>query len=179
MAGSINKVILIGNLGADPEIRHTQDGRPIANMRIATSETWRDKNTGERREKTEWHTIVIFSEGLCKVVEQYVKKGSKVYLEGALQTRTWEDRDGNTRYTTEVVLKAFNSTLVMLDGASGNRPPPAGSEDDYGTQSTRDESKPMQRPHTGFSSADYQRAKSGDANAPSFRREGLDDEVPF
>ena len=94
MAGSVNKVILVGNLGADPEIRRTQDGRPIANLRVATSESWRDKNTGERKEKTEWHRVVIFSEGLCKIAEQYLKKGSKVYLEGALQTRKWQDKDG-------------------------------------------------------------------------------------
>ena len=116
MAGSVNKVILIGNVGADPEIRRTQDGRPIANLRIATSETWRDRNSGERREKTEWHNVVVFNEGLCKVVEQYVKKGAKLYIEGALQTRKWQDQTGNDRYSTEVVLQGFNSTLTMLDG---------------------------------------------------------------
>ena len=120
MAGSVNKVILIGNLGADPEIRRTQDGRPIANLRVATSETWRDKATGERREKTEWHRVVIFNEGLCKIVEQYVKKGSKVYLEGALQTRKWQDKDGQDRYSTEVVLQGFNSQLTMLDKMGGS-----------------------------------------------------------
>lgn len=119
MAGSVNKVILIGNLGADPEIRRTQDGRPIANLRVATSESWRDRNTGERREKTEWHRVVIFSEGLAKIAEQYLKKGSKVYLEGQLQTRKWEDQSGQERYTTEVVLQGFNSTLTMLDGRPG------------------------------------------------------------
>ena len=111
MAGSVNKVILIGNLGADPEIRRTQDGRPIANLRIATSESWRDKATGERKEKTEWHRVVIFSEGLCKIVEQYLKKGSKVYIEGQLQTRKYNDKDGVEKYSTEVVLQNFNSTL--------------------------------------------------------------------
>ncbi|MET3854762.1 single-strand DNA-binding protein [Rhizobium sp. OAE497] len=116
MAGSVNKVILIGNVGADPEIRRTQDGRPIANLRIATSEQWRDRNSGERREKTEWHTVVVFNEGLCKVVEQYVKKGAKLYIEGALQTRKWQDQQGQDRYSTEVVLQGFNSTLTMLDG---------------------------------------------------------------
>ncbi len=116
MAGSVNKVILIGNVGADPEIRRTQDGRPIANLRIATSETWRDRNSGERKEKTEWHTVVVFNEGLCKVVEQYVKKGAKLYIEGALQTRKWQDQTGNDRYSTEVVLQGFGSTLTMLDG---------------------------------------------------------------
>ena len=125
MAGSVNKVILIGNLGADPEIRRTQDGRPIANLRVATSETWRDKNTGERREKTEWHRVVIFNEGLCKIVEQYLKKGSKVYLEGALQTRKWQDKDGQDRYSTEVVLQGFNSQLTMLDTRGGGGAGPA------------------------------------------------------
>ncbi|MBX9710143.1 MAG: single-stranded DNA-binding protein [Xanthobacteraceae bacterium] len=119
MAGSVNKVILVGNLGADPEIRRTQDGRPIANLSVATSETWRDKNSGERKEKTEWHRVVIFSEGLCKIAEQYLKKGSKVYIEGALQTRKWQDKDGKDKYSTEVVLQGFNSTLTMLDGRSG------------------------------------------------------------
>lgn len=114
--GSVNKVILVGSLGADPEIRRTQDGRPIANLRIATSESWRDKHSGERKEKTEWHTVVCFSEGLCKVIEQYVKKGSKVYIEGALTTRKWQDQSGNDRYSTEVVLQGFNSTLTLLDG---------------------------------------------------------------
>ncbi|MEP0235204.1 single-stranded DNA-binding protein [Roseibium sp.] len=116
MAGSVNKVILVGNLGADPEIRRTQDGRPIANLRIATSETWRDRGSGERREKTEWHRVVIFNEGLCKVAEQYLRKGSKVYLEGQLQTRKWQDQSGQDKYSTEVVLQGFNSTLTMLDG---------------------------------------------------------------
>ena len=108
MAGSVNKVILVGNLGDDPEIRRTQDGRPIANLRIATSESWRDKNTGERRDKTEWHRVVIFSEGLCKVAEQYLRKGSKVYIEGQLQTRKWQGQDGQDRWTTEVVLQGFS-----------------------------------------------------------------------
>jgi single-strand DNA-binding protein len=119
MAGSVNKVILVGNLGADPEIRRTQDGRPIANLRVATSESWRDKATGERKEKTEWHRVVIFNEGLCKIAEQYLKKGAKVYLEGALQTRKWQDQSGQERYSTEVVLQGFNSQLTMLDRAGG------------------------------------------------------------
>lgn len=120
MAGSINKVILVGNLGNDPDIRRTQDGRPIANLSIATSDTWKDKNTGERREKTEWHRVVIFNEGLCRIAEQYLKKGSKVYLEGQLQTRKWQDKDGNDRWSTEVVLQGFNGNLTMLDGRSDN-----------------------------------------------------------
>ncbi|MFV0295828.1 MAG: single-stranded DNA-binding protein [Hyphomicrobiaceae bacterium] len=119
MAGSVNKVILVGNLGADPEIRRTQDGRPIANLRIATSETWRDRNSGERRERTEWHRVVVFNEGLCKVVEQYVKKGAKLYIEGQLQTRKWQDQQGQDRYSTEIVLQGFNSTLTMLDSRGG------------------------------------------------------------
>ncbi len=121
MAGSVNKVILVGNLGRDPEIRRTQDGRPIANLSVATSENWRDKATGERREKTEWHRVVIFNEGLCKVVEQYLKKGAKVYLEGQLQTRKYTDKDGVEKYSTEVVLQGFNSVLTMLDGARRRR----------------------------------------------------------
>ena len=116
MAGSVNKVILIGNLGADPEIRHTQDGRPIANLRVATSESWRDKASGEWREKTEWHRVVIFNENLARIAEQYLKKGAKVYLDGSLQTRKWEDQQGQERYTTEVVLQGFNAQLTMLDG---------------------------------------------------------------
>jgi single-strand DNA-binding protein len=119
MAGSVNKVILVGNLGKDPEIRRTQDGRPIANLSVATSESWRDKATGERKEKTEWHRVVIFNEGLCKVAEQYLKKGAKVYIEGQLQTRKWTDQSGADKYSTEVVLQGFNSNLTMLDGRGG------------------------------------------------------------
>jgi single-strand DNA-binding protein len=121
MAGSVNKVILVGNLGADPEIRRTQDGRPIANLRLATSESWRDKATGERREKTEWHRVVIFNENLCRIAEQYLKKGSKVYVEGALQTRKWQDQSGQDKYSTEVVLQGFRGELTLLDraGAGG------------------------------------------------------------
>jgi len=133
MAGSVNKVILVGNLGADPEIRRTQDGRPIANLRIATSESWRDRNTGERREKTEWHRVVIFNEGLCKVAEQYLRKGSKVYLEGQLQTRKWQDQSGQERYSTEVVLQGFNSNLTMLDGRGEGGGQGGGSLPDYGS----------------------------------------------
>jgi single-strand DNA-binding protein len=156
MAGSVNKVILIGNLGADPEIRRTQDGRPVANLRVATSESWRDKNTGERREKTEWHRVVIFSEGLCKIVEQYLKKGSKVYLEGALQTRKWTDKDGQERYTTEVVLQGFNSQLTMLDRAGGGADRSEGG--DFGSPGPSAARKP---------------AMAGGG------RGDLDDEIPF
>jgi single-strand DNA-binding protein len=154
MSGSLNKVQLIGNLGADPEIRHTQDGRPIANLRIATTESWRDKQSGERKEKTEWHTVVIFSEGLCKVAEQYLKKGSKVYIEGQLQTRKWQDRDGNDRYSTEVVLQSFGGTLVMLDA--------------------KQEGGNMFREATGQSPQDNPEAQPG----PSFARDETE-EVPF
>jgi single-strand DNA-binding protein len=119
MAGSVNKVILIGNLGADPEVRTFQNGGKVCNIRIATSETWRDKNTGERREKTEWHSVAIFNENLVRVAEQYLRKGSKVYVEGQLQTRKWQDQSGADRYTTEVVLQGFNGNLTMLDGAPG------------------------------------------------------------
>ncbi|PCJ75505.1 MAG: single-stranded DNA-binding protein [Rhodobacteraceae bacterium] len=119
MAGSVNKVIILGNLGADPEIRTFGNGGKVANLRIATSERWRDKNTGENREKTEWHTVAIFSEGLVRVVEQYLKKGSSVYIEGKLQTRKWQDQSGNDRYSTEVVLQGFDSKLVMLGGNQG------------------------------------------------------------
>jgi single-strand DNA-binding protein len=119
MAGSINKVILVGNLGRDPEIRSTNDGTRIANLALATSETWRDRNSGERKEKTEWHRVVIFNERLVEVVEKYVKKGSKLYIEGALQTRKWTDNQGQERYSTEVVLQRFRGELTMLDGARG------------------------------------------------------------
>ena len=127
MAGSLNKVMLIGNLGADPEIRSFQNGGKVANLRIATSEQWKDKNTGERQERTEWHTVAIFSEGLVNVVERFLKKGSKVFVEGKLQTRKWQDQSGNDRYTTEIVLRNFNSSLVMLDGRRDG-----GSGDDFG-----------------------------------------------
>jgi len=162
MAGSVNKVILIGNLGADPEIRRTQDGRPIANLRVATSDSWRDKTTGERREKTEWHRVVIFNEGLCKIVEQYLKKGSKVYLEGALQTRKWTDKDGHEKYSTEVVLQGFNSSLTMLDGRGGGGASSAGdSSEEFGSSGTSmsRERKP--------------------AMAGGGKRDDMDDEIPF
>ena len=119
MAGSVNKVILIGNLGKDPEIRRTQDGRPICNLNLATTDSWRDKTSGERKERTEWHRVVIFSEPLCKIAEQYLKKGAKVYIEGALQTRKWTDQAGVEKYSTEVVLQGFNGTMTMLDGRQG------------------------------------------------------------
>jgi single-strand DNA-binding protein len=120
MAGSVNKVILIGNVGKDPEIRTTQDGKEIANLVLATSESWKDRNTGERREKTEWHRIVVFSDGLVNIIKNYVKKGSKLYIEGALQTRKWNDNSGAEKYTTEIVLQGYSSTLAMLDNKGGN-----------------------------------------------------------
>lgn len=130
---SVNKVILVGNLGADPEIRRTQDGKAIANLRVATSESWRDKSTGERKEKTEWHRVTIFSEAITKVAEQYLKKGSKVYLEGSLQTRKWQDKDGQDKYSTEIVLQGFNSSLVMLDSKSDGEAPRDMVPDPIGT----------------------------------------------
>nr|WP_170540925.1 single-stranded DNA-binding protein [Ruegeria arenilitoris] len=116
MAGSVNKVILIGNLGRDPEVRTFQNGGKVCNLRIATSETWKDRNTGERRERTEWHSVAIFNDGLVRVAEQYLRKGSKLYIEGQLQTRKWQDQSGQDRYSTEVVLQGFNAKLVLLDG---------------------------------------------------------------
>lgn len=165
MAGSVNKVILVGNLGKDPEIRRTQDGRPIANLSIATSETWRDKNSGERKEKTEWHRVVIFNEGLCKVAEQYLKKGAKVYIEGALQTRKWTDQSGVEKYSTEVVLQGFNSTLTMLDGRGGGGGGSFGDEPggDFGS------SGPV-------SSAPRRAVAAGTGGG---RNNDMDDDIPF
>lgn len=155
MAGSVNKVILVGNLGRDPEIRTTQDGREIANFSIATSESWKDRNTGERKEKTEWHRVVIFNEALVNVVKNYVKKGSKLYLEGSLQTRKWTDKDGHEKYTTEVVLQGFNAVLTMLDSKRDG-----GSSFSDGTQS-------------------YGAAASSSAPAPAKASQLADDEIPF
>lgn len=134
MAGSVNKVILIGNLGRDPEVRSFQNGGKVCNLRIATSENWKDRNTGERRERTEWHSVAIFQEGLVRVAEQYLRKGSKVYIEGQLQTRKWQDQSGNDRYSTEVVLQGFGGTLTMLDGpgGGGGGQGGGGQSDNYG-----------------------------------------------
>ena len=151
MAGSVNKVILVGNLGKDPEIRRTQGGKAIANLSVATSESWRDKSSGERKEKTEWHRVVIFNEGLAKIAEQYLKKGSKVYLEGSLQTRKWQDNSGQDKYTTEVVLNGFNATLTMLSGRSGG--------DD--------------------AASDYSPDQRAGGEANTSRRADMDDEIPF
>jgi single-strand DNA-binding protein len=157
MAGSVNKVILVGNLGRDPEIRSTQDGTKIANLSLATSETWRDRNSGERRERTEWHRVVIFNEKLCEVAEKYLRKGSKIYIEGALQTRKWTDQSGVEKYSTEVVLQRFRGELTMLDsrGEGGG-----GGAGDYGGQ------------------GDYGSESRGEP-MPASRGADLDDEIPF
>ena len=159
MAGSINKVTLIGKLGKDPEVRHTQDGAPIVTLAIATSDSWKDKATGEKREKTEWHRVVIFNEHLCKVAENYLKKGSKIYIEGSLQTRKWTDNAGVEKYSTEVVLQRYNGELTMLDGRG-----------DTGGYS-----------QDGGSSDNYNQAASGGGggSAPASEKPGFDDEIPF
>jgi single-strand DNA-binding protein len=165
MAGSLNKVTLIGNLGKDPEIRRTQDNRPIAVFSIATTESWKDKNSGEKREKTEWHNVVVFNEGLCGVIEKYIKKGSKIYIEGQLQTRKWQDKEGNDRYTTEVILQNMNSQLIMLDGRSQ-----ASSGGDYGNNA-----------QVGYDNNSNFGMGGGDVSkksVPSFAHE-LDDDIPF
>jgi single-strand DNA-binding protein len=161
MAGSVNKVILVGNLGADPEVRTLPSGSKMVQLSVATSENWRDKNTGERKEKTEWHRVVIFSEGLMRVAEQYLKKGSKVYLEGALQTRKWQDQSGQDKYSTEVVLQGFNSTLTMLDGRGDNEGAGTGF------------SGPPERSSNGGGGA-----RRPQASAPAFEG-GVDDDIPF
>jgi len=180
MAGSLNKVMLIGNLGRDPEIRSFQNGGRVCNLRIATSENWRDKNTGERRERTEWHTVAVFSEGLVKICEQYLRKGSKVYIEGQLQTRKWQDQSGNDRYSTEVVLQGFGSTMTMLDGRneSGGNDGGGGGGGNYGGG------------NGGSGSGNYGGGGGGNFggggsdNGPSGGQSGggggdLDDEIPF
>jgi single-strand DNA-binding protein len=164
MAGSVNKVILVGNLGKDPEVRRLGSGEPVVNLRIATSETWRDKASGERKERTEWHSVVIFNENLAKIAEQYLKKGSKVYIEGQLQTRKWQDQSGQDRYSTEVVLQRYRGEMTLLDGRGGGGEMGAGGGDDFGQSSA------MDRPRGGGGGERSQ--------APSFARD-LDDEVPF
>ena len=160
MAGSVNKVILVGNLGAEPEVRTLPSGSKVVNISVATSDSWRDKNTGERKEKTEWHRVVIFAEGLVRVAEQYLHKGSKVYLEGQLQTRKWQDQSGQDRYSTEVVLQGFNSTLTMLDSRGGD------SEGAVGF------SGPAERSTTSGG------ARRPQSNAPAFES-SVDDDIPF
>jgi single-strand DNA-binding protein len=184
MAGSVNKVILVGNLGKDPEIRRTQDGRPIANLRIATSETWRDKGTGERREKTEWHSVVIFNENLCKVAEQYLRKGAKVYIEGQLQTRKWQDQQGQDRYSTEVVLQGFNGTLTMLDGRAGGAGMQEGGQVDYDAGAGGGAG--YSGGSGGYSAGGSSGGGYGESKRPAGKSGGgkpidkpLDDEIPF
>ncbi len=176
MAGSVNKVILVGNLGKDPEIRRTQDGRPIANLSVATSETWRDKNTGERKEKTEWHQVVIFNDNLAKVAEQYLKKGMKVYIEGALQTRKWE-KDGVERYTTEVVLQKFRGELQMLDargeGGSAGYGGGGGRGSDFG------QSAPAEAYGGSARGGGGSRGGFGGGSGGGGASRDLDDEIPF
>ncbi len=167
MAGSVNKVILVGNLGADPEVRTLPSGSKVVNLSVATSENWRDKTTGERKEKTEWHRVVIFSEGLTRVAEQYLRKGAKVYIEGQLQTRKWQDQSGQDKYSTEVVLQGFNSTLTMLDGRQD------GDNAGGGFSGPRSEG--------GFSApseAGARPARRPAAAAPAFEG-GADDDIPF
>ena len=166
MAGSVNKVILVVNLGRDPEIRSTQDGTRIANLSLATSETWRDRASGERKEKTEWHRVAIFNDRLVEVVEKYVKKGAKLYIEGQLQTRKWTDKEGQERYTTEIVLGRFNGQLTMLDGRSGGSEGFGGGPDD--------EMAPAPRASSG---GGMSRGGGGGGRAPA--TQDLDDEIPF
>ncbi len=172
MAGSVNKVILVGNLGKDPEVRRMQNGNPVVNLTVATSDTWRDKATGERKEKTEWHRVVIFSEGLAKVAEQYLKKGAKVYIEGALQTRKWTDPQGVEKYSTEIVLQGFNSTLTMLDGRAGGAGAGSGGGDSYGGDDGGS---------FGSSSPSQPRrvAASAPAGGGGGRGSDMDDDIPF
>jgi len=168
MAGSVNKVILVGNLGNDPEVRNLPSGGKVVNLSVATSERWRDRTSGEQREKTEWHRVVIFSEGLARVAEQYLKKGSKVYLEGQLQTRKWQDQSGQDKYSTEVVLQNFNSSMVLLDGrgeGSGDSGGYGGG--DGGFRGVRD------------SSGGGGGGRRPSANAPAFEPGGMDDDIPF
>jgi len=173
MAGSLNKVMLIGNLGADPEIRTFQNGGKVANLRIATSETWKDRNTGERQERTEWHNVAIFSEGLVGVVERYLKKGSKVYVEGQLQTRKWQDQSGQDRYTTEVVIRGMNGGLTMLDGASGGGGGGGGSNYGGGSRSGGGYGGGQ----SGGQSGDQGSGGQGSGGGSNY--DDLDDDIPF
>ncbi|MCF7747827.1 single-stranded DNA-binding protein [Sulfitobacter sp. M39] len=174
MAGSVNKVILIGNLGRDPEVRSFQNGGKVCNLRIATSETWKDRNTGERREKTEWHSVAIFQEGLVRIAEQYLKKGSKVYIEGQLQTRKWQDQSGQDKYSTEVVLQGFGGTLTMLDGRDGGG---SGGGGNYGGGGGGYDSGPSDQ---GGYGGGYDSGPSGGGNdAGRGSSRDLDDEIPF
>ncbi|MBZ9668916.1 single-stranded DNA-binding protein [Mesorhizobium sp. ES1-3] len=172
MAGSVNKVILVGNLGADPEIRRLNSGEPVVNIRIATSESWRDKNSGERKEKTEWHNVVIFNEGIAKVAEQYLKKGMKVYVEGQLQTRKWQDQTGADKYTTEVVLQKFRGELQMLDARGQGEGGQVGGYS--GGSSSRGSDFGQSSPNEGFNRGGGNAPRGGGGSS----RE-LDDEIPF
>jgi single-strand DNA-binding protein len=171
MAGSVNKVILIGNLGRDPEVRSFQNGGKVCNLRIATSETWKDRNTGERREKTEWHTVAIFNEGLVRIAEQYLRKGSKVYIEGQLETRKWQDQSGQDRYSTEVVLRNYGGTLTMLDGRDGG----GGGGGNYGGGSSGGDYGGGGY-DSGSGGGDHDSGPSGGGGGSS---RDLDDEIPF
>lgn len=171
MAGSVNKVILVGNLGRDPEVRRMSSGDPVVNLRIATSETWRDKATGERKEKTEWHSVVIFNENLARVAEQYLRKGSKVYVEGQLQTRKWQDQTGQERYTTEIVLQRFRGELTILDSRGGGE----GSYDDPG----QSQGQISRGGDFGGGSQPASRPMSSEPPASSGRYNDLDDDIPF
>lgn len=177
MAGSVNKVILVGNLGADPEVRNLPSGGKVVNLSIATSERWKDRNTGEQREKTEWHRVVIFSEGLTRVAESYLRKGSKVYIEGQLQTRKWQDQSGADKYSTEVVLQGFNSNLTLLDGrgegdnAGGGF---GGGNSNYGNDSGGGGGFRGVRDNGGGGGG-----RRPSANAPAFEPGGMDDDIPF
>ena len=174
MAGSVNKVILIGNLGRDPEVRSFQNGGKVCNLRIATSETWKDRNTGELREKTEWHSVAIFQEGLVRIAEQYLKKGSKVYIEGQLQTRKWQDQSGQDKYSTEVVLQGFGGTLTMLDGRDGGG---SGGGGNYGGGGGGYDSGPSDQ---GGYGGGYDSGPSGGGNdGGRGSSRDLDDEIPF
>ncbi len=172
MAGSVNKVILVGNLGQDPEIRSFQNGGKVANLRIATSETWKDRNSGERRERTEWHTVAIYSEPLVRVAEQFLRKGSKVYVEGQLETRKWQDQQGNDRYSTEIALRPFRSELHMLDGRGGAGGSGGGSRDYGNDQGYGDSGGGYGGGYSGGGSG-----SGGGQSAPS--RPDFDDEIPF
>jgi single-strand DNA-binding protein len=174
MAGSVNKVILVGNLGRDPESRTFQNGGKVVELRIATSEQWKDRNSGERKERTEWHTVKVFSEGLANVAERYLRKGSKVYIEGALQTRKWQDQDGKDRYSTEIVLQGFNSVLTMLDGAPGGGGGSGGGGGGGGFASGRDEF--ADAPSGGGSAFG---GGGGSSGARGGFSDDLDDDVPF
>lgn len=176
MAGSVNKVILIGNLGRDPEVRSFQNGGKVCNLRIATSENWKDKNTGERREKTEWHTVAIFNDGLVRIAEQYLKKGSKVYIEGQLQTRKWQDQSGADRYSTEVVLQGFGGTLTMLDGRDGGGSSGGGGGYDSGQSGGGYDQSGGGGYDSGPSSSG---GGSGGGGGGGGSSRDLDDEIPF